>query len=1009
MLGGRATNTGRGQSLTGFIKSGKQSAKIVIRLCNRSPFKKKTFKPDEYGPSILVERIIKLDGTSNYILKSAYGKVISRKKEELLSIIHLFSIQIENPVCILSQEVSRNFLNSKNARDKYEFFMKATNLEHLRSEYALALQQSKQAKEILTKKKSFMPAIEKELKELEKKVDVFTKFNRKRDQLADLIAELAWAAVRVLEREEIEPPKVIAQLNKKIDDIATRMEACKAECGELEKTREEFNTDMQNEYTEELQRLNAKKENLNKRQEELRRSRCDKSLKINEQNFSISSLNKDKDQLQRKIDDIKRQIAQQEKLIAEQERIKAQKIEMQEEQETIKQENEQLRAEKAAKQEEHTKASDALKSLNYRLNKMRSNLSDKDNLLKNLKGSTKDSLAKFGQPFVRLVKRIDEEHERGRFKCKPIGPLGFYIKLKDDHVSTALEACLKKLMFSFVCDNFEDATHLTKLIREINFQHCPQPYVLRRKFGARFNIRSTVSLQQYKSLLDYVSIENDVVFNILLDKSNLDQTLYIPEDNKAVNLLIDESRIPSNLKTAYSAVGTQFYPKRPGSNFRQYANTKRPSGLLTSDTSLAIERVQGEVTDLRDSVQRLIAEKTELEASVKAMNVELREFDRRIEANFNRLNEISKQIYELGSVKEFKPEDLSIFEGDYQQCVERIEKAKEELASHKDDMKDIDSKVKIVKSDLAQVDEDIQGHKERFERLRKKVAENEFKIKKNQENIAKLESRIQEFNERKEEKMQELTAIALKKERAIEHAKEKCDEPVETDRTPAEVQKEVDDLNEFIRQNENRLGNKEELFAAYKEKKVHYDKMNDQVQFLEKYINEFSDSIRKRARVYCKLRDHTTHQASKNFSKNLQILNFTGSLKIYHRDAEVDGKLKKAQTLEISINPKSSDPNKLYKDTRSLSGGERSFSTIAFLIALWESSYSPFNILDEVDVFMDKVTRNVALEALIDSANRKQGKQYIFLSPLRPEKTSINNLLKIFYMPEPKRVDQSSP
>lgn len=88
------------------------------------------------------------------------------------------------------------------------------------------------------------------------------------------------------------------------------------------------------------------------------------------------------------------------------------------------------------------------------------------------------------------------------------------------------------------------------------------------------------------------------------------------------------------------------------------------------------------------------------------------------------------------------------------------------------------------------------------------------------------------------------------------------------------------------------------------------------------------------------------------------------------------------------------------------SGGERSFSTIAFLIALWESAYSPFNILDEVDVFMDRVTRNLALETLIATANKKQGKQYIFLSPLAPEMKSINNLLKIYYMPEPKRVER---
>uniref|UniRef100_M8AXK8 Structural maintenance of chromosomes protein 6 n=1 Tax=Aegilops tauschii TaxID=37682 RepID=M8AXK8_AEGTA len=68
------------------------------------------------------------------------------------------------------------------------------------------------------------------------------------------------------------------------------------------------------------------------------------------------------------------------------------------------------------------------------------------------------------------------------------------------------------------------------------------------------------------------------------------------------------------------------------------------------------------------------------------------------------------------------------------------------------------------------------------------------------------------------------------------------------------------------------------------------------------------------------------------------------------------------------------------RDTRGLSGGERSFSTLCFALALHGMTEAPFRAMDEFDVFMDAVSRKISLDTLVDFAVA-HGSQWIFITP----------------------------
>ena len=73
--------------------------------------------------------------------------------------------------------------------------------------------------------------------------------------------------------------------------------------------------------------------------------------------------------------------------------------------------------------------------------------------------------------------------------------------------------------------------------------------------------------------------------------------------------------------------------------------------------------------------------------------------------------------------------------------------------------------------------------------------------------------------------------------------------------------------------------------------------------------------------------------------------------------------------------------NEKIKDLKQLSGGERSYTTVAFTLALGSTTEMPFRAMDEFDVFMDSINRRIAMENLLQFAKEQPDLQFVFLTP----------------------------
>lgn len=137
-LGAGARRTHRARNLKDLVRkdSTGQNAKIRVTLLNRGL---DGYHHEIYGDTITVERTIAVRGGYNgYKLYDENMQEQSRSKKDLDDMLDKLNIQVENPVAILDQEEAKKFLTGKSS-DKYNFFMKATELERIDRSYSVLI------------------------------------------------------------------------------------------------------------------------------------------------------------------------------------------------------------------------------------------------------------------------------------------------------------------------------------------------------------------------------------------------------------------------------------------------------------------------------------------------------------------------------------------------------------------------------------------------------------------------------------------------------------------------------------------------------------------------------------------------------------------------------------------------------------------------------------------------------------------------------------------------------
>jgi chromosome segregation protein len=167
----------------------------------------------------------------------------------------------------------------------------------------------------------------------------------------------------------------------------------------------------------------------------------------------------------------------------------------------------------------------------------------------------------------------------------------------------------------------------------------------------------------------------------------------------------------------------------------------------------------------------------------------------------------------------------------------------------------------------------------------------------------------------------------------------------------------------------------EDVIREHTETKERYDALSAELQDLTKAFNDLTGMTKELDEVMKKRRDKAFKRIRKEFSRYFEIL-FEGGkadlVEVYgpaETAAAADDELSEGEDVEpetgestqtkkeevlTGIEVVASPPGKKIKELASLSGGERTMTSIALICAILKTNPSPFVLLDEVEAALDE-------------------------------------------------------
>ena len=954
------------------------------------------YKRDLYGDTIVVERHFTVQGASGFKLKNKDGRIISTKKMELDDITDFFALQLDNPVNVLTQDQARQFLNSSSDADKYRFFMKGVQLEQLDNDYSVLGQELDNTEEALITVQDDCKVLKEKYQIARKRLQLTEKTDSIRDKIKSCSRQAAWVQVEEQEHN-------LERCEQAIEDARQRVQQAENSFHNIE-AQYDHADQVVDQAKREIQQLKHNKLPLEDSHREAKEKFEAVRTEISEANNTVREIKGNLDsERKRKTETEKALHDEYERLNSRSGGREAEKRneirETEEAYANIQGQGRDHDATYSGLEERRRNADDNFKAAGIQERQKHSALQEAKKQLQELQKDNRDPLAAFHPSMRTVLKAIDQD--RG-FTSRPIGPLAFHVRNKQPQWQSMIEKTFGNLLNNFIVMSRRDQERLSDILAKCK---CHSNVLV-----APTNFRIATLKEpdtRFNTILRALDIDDDVVRDQLVINSAIEQTILVESQDKAVQLT--EHGLPDNCKAIMCPHprernrGFRYQQGRGGSQKMEPVEPwGRPYRMKTDND--AAKRSQQETVDaLKDELYEAEQQKSERMHLVNSASQTLQQHKRQKKELQLQSQRSEDRLAQLkNELESMQPQDGA------------LDGLKHQLEDHNEQIGHFDQQLEAAKQEKEDIALQNRENKHTLETLTSQLREREDAVeaadsefKKYEATRMKLLKQKNEADHARNDRKSGITRAESERDGQAANVLEYTTEatkisnrvPIEAGMTFNALEKKMNKLNNEIARQDQELGaSKEKIQWDHLEAKKKLTEAEENFAKTFALMQELMMTLKERTGVWKYFRQHITYRARYEFSRLMSARGFVGNMRIDHQ----------RKSLSLDVNPDTRRGNGSgARQTKTLSGGEKSFSTVCMLLALWEAMGSPIRCLDEFDVFMDSINRDISMKMMIECARQAIGRQFILITPQAMGGVEYGNDVKIHRLRDPERGQQT--